>query len=460
MEKVIVKIDSLNSRGEGVGRVLSGYEKGFVVFVEGTIPGDVAECIVVEKKKNFMRGKPLRFLEQGEGRVAPACPHASDCGGCSWQHIDYKVQISWKENILKEALSRIAGINDVPIKGCIPSPRILGYRNKVEVPVKMEKGQVVAGFYRPYSHELVPSENCLLEHPMSREVIKALLDQVKKRKFTIYDEVKGRGAVRHLVSRVAPGTGERMAVIVSAIPNLAGAKEMADEIISSLKGLKSVVLNINPEKTNVILGQREKVLAGRPYIIDVFGDDELGRLSFRISSRSFYQVNTDQAVNLYRIALSAAEIRPNDLVYDVYCGIGTITLFAAKRAGFVVGIEEVREAVLDARRNARENGISNVEFREDKAMRVVPGLSMDKGRPDVVILDPPRGGAEKETLFALSRANPRSIIYISCNPATLARDLLVLKNEGWYPSWVQPVDMFPMTPHVESVVLMQNVKNK
>ena len=280
-----------------------------------------------------------------------------------------------------------------------------------------------------------------------------MVDEVRIRKYSIYDEKTGRGLIRHVVARVAPGTGERMAVLVVSGRSLPKEAEFAAGLATSLSDLKSVVLNTNMERTNIILGGKNKVLAGRYHIEDLFGDDALGRLRFRISPVSFYQVNSPQAARLYKIALDAASL-DGGLVYDVYSGIGTITLFAAKRASLVVGIEEVGDAVRDAKKNAEMNGIANVKFREGRAERILGSSLREFGRPDAVILDPPRGGAEEPALTAIARARPRSIVYISCNPSTLARDLITLGGEGYRPVWLQPVDMFPQTPHVECVALL------
>ncbi|MGI6633551.1 MAG: 23S rRNA (uracil(1939)-C(5))-methyltransferase RlmD [Bacillota bacterium] len=448
------KITGLNHRGEGVGRVLSGPDQGLAVFIAGTVPGDTVEFSVIEKKKNFMRGRLASLLEEGAGRQKPVCSVAHLCGGCTWQHMTYPLQLEWKRRLVAEALARIARINDCEVKECLPSPDITGYRNKVEVPLAVQNGKIVAGFYRPYTHDVVPAEECPLEHPLARELVLRLLKEIRSRKYTVYRESTGRGQVRHLMARVAPGTGERMAVVIANAFSLPGQVELGRSLASSTPGLKSVVLNTNTEKTNIILGPKNKVLYGRPHIEDLFGSDALGFLRFRISPHSFYQVNSPQAARLYEIALNAAQLGPSDKVIDVYSGIGSITLFAAKRAALAVGIEEVRDAVQDAKRNARENGVANVRFREGRAERVLPATVREFGRPTSVILDPPRGGAEESALLSMSRAKPRSIIYVSCNPSTLARDLIVLGRDGWKPMWVQPVDMFPQTPHVECVVLI------
>jgi 23S rRNA (uracil1939-C5)-methyltransferase len=400
---------------------------------------------LVEKKKNYLRGKVTRFLEEGQGRKTPVCDVAAECGGCSWQHLDYQYQLLWKKRILQETLKRVAHI-ECHVEDCLPSPDILGYRNKVEVPVTLKGGKIVAGFYKPYSHHVVPSDNCPLEHPLAREVVNVALDEIRRRKISIYNEKTGRGLIRHVVARVAPGTGERMAVVVANGLKIPDEKGFTNVLSSSLKGLKSVVLNINTKNTNVVLGDKERLLWGRPYIRDEFGAKDIGFFKFRISAHSFYQVNSPQAVNLYRIALDAADLNPSDTVFDVYSGIGTITLFAASRAGFAVGVEEVPAAVRDAALNAKENNVENVAFRLGKAERVLPSLAREFRKPSIIIIDPPRGGAEKGALIAMSRMNPRSIVYVSCNPATLARDLITLKEHGWSPKWIQPVDMFPMTP--------------
>ena len=456
--KYRVQVTGLNHRGEGVGKALSGPDEGLVVFVPGTLPGDLVECSIVERKKRFVRGRLETFLEYGDGRVDAPCKVASNCGGCAWQHIDYSVQLKWKTQIVKETFWRVARISDCEVLPCIASPKVLGYRNKVEVPLAIQRGKIVAGFYEPYTHDVVPSDNCLLEHPLARNVVKSLLEQVRKLKYRVYDEKTGRGQIRHLFARVAPGTGECMAVLVSNVNRLPKARAMATELLESVDNLKSVVLNVNTKRTNMVMGSKDRLLAGRMYIQDVLGSGEpgsdLGRLKFRISPRSFYQVNSDQAVNLYRTALSWAKIDSGDVVYDIYCGIGTITLFAALQASFVVGVEDVDAAIRDAWRNARDNGIENVCFQAGRAERVLPGLPYKYPKPDVVILDPPRGGAEKGALTAVVNLNPRTIVYVSCNPATLARDLIFLRGRGWKAVKCQPLDMFPMTPHVECVVLI------
>ncbi len=441
-----------------MGKIQSGPGKGLVIFVPETLPGDLVKCILIERKKTFARGRLIDVLGSGQGRVEPRCKISSQCGGCTWQHVDYDLQLQWKTRLVKESFRRIAGISDCAILQCIPSPKVFGYRNKVQMPLGFINGQVVAGFYEAFSHNVIPTDNCLLEHSAVRTVVKNLLQQVKKRKYKIYNEKTGRGQMRHLVARIAPGTGECMAVPVSNSHRLPGAEHMAQELMDSIPNLKSVVLNVNTKRTNVVMGDKDRLLAGNGYIVDIFGSDDaavgLGRLKFKLSPRSFYQVNSEQAVNLYKIALDWANIGSEDVVYDIYCGIGTITLFAALKASFVVGVEDVDAAVKDARRNARDNGISNVRFVCGKSERVLPGLHHKYPRPDVVILDPPRGGADEASLNAITNLNPRTIVYVSCNPATLARDLSFLKGRKWKPDKCQPVDMFPMTPHVECVVLM------
>ncbi|MGI6667237.1 MAG: 23S rRNA (uracil(1939)-C(5))-methyltransferase RlmD [Bacillota bacterium] len=456
------QISGLNHRGEGVGRILSGPEEGMAVFIPGTVPGDIVEFALLERKKNYMRGQVVSILDEGPGREKQVCPVAHLCGGCSWQHITYPLQLEWKKRIVIEALSRIARIRDCEVRDCLPSPDITGYRNKVEVPVALQDGRVVAGFYKPYTHDVVPTDECPLEHPLARELVLRMLDEVRDRKYSVYDERTGRGLIRHLMARIAPGTGERMAVVVANGLSLPGEAGFVRALTSNIDGLVSVVLNTNTERTNIILGQRNRVLRGRYHIEDLFGDDRLGRLRFRISPLSFYQVNSPQAARLYRMALDAASVAGSmdgGLVFDVYSGIGTITLFAARRASLAVGIEEVGDAVRDAKANARLNGIDNVRFYEGRAERILGSALRELGRPDTVILDPPRGGADEGVLLAITRSKPRAIVYVSCNPATLARDLITLGAQGYRPEWVQPVDMFPMTPHVESVTLITRVSH-
>jgi len=249
--------------------VLSGPDQGLVVFIAGTAPGDLVEYSIVERKKSFMRGRAARFVESGPGRVRESCPVASLCGGCTWQHLSYDLQLEWKKRILQEALSRIARVEGCPVRDCIPSPDVLGYRNKVEVPLAEDRGRVVAGFFEPYTHKVVPSDVCPLEHPLAREVVVKALEEVRRRRYTVYSEKTGRGQVRHVVARIAPGTGERMAVIVTNARTLPAGAEFARDLAASLADLKSVVLNTNMESTNIIMGEKNKLLHGRWYIEDV-----------------------------------------------------------------------------------------------------------------------------------------------------------------------------------------------
>lgn len=457
MKKETAKVHGFNHRGEGVGKILSGPDQGLTVFLPNTVPGDIVSFHMVERKKSFLRGSVTGLSEQGEGRVSPVCNVAGRCGGCTWQHVNYPLQLEWKRQLVRDAFSRIAGIEDCEIRPTIPSPKILCYRNKVEVPVTFSKGRLVSGFFEPFTHNVVPSEDCPIEHPLLRDLVKAMMKEINNRGYTAYSEKTGRGQIRHVVGRVGPGTGELMGILVANARDLKGAKTMARRLADAIGGLKSVVLNTNTKSTNVVFGDSEKLLYGRSYIEDILGREDIGLLKFRLSPRSFYQVNSDQAVSMYAAVLKAADLRPDDVVFDFYSGIGTITLFAARKAGLCVGVEEVGPAVKDARINAKINGVDNVRFVEGKAARVLGSLR-HYGKPSVIILDPPRGGAEREVLEAAVRINPRKMIYASCNPATLARDLIPLSTHGWYPAYVQPLDMFPMTPHVETVVLLSHRK--
>jgi 23S rRNA (uracil1939-C5)-methyltransferase len=266
---------------------MSGPDQGLVVFLSGTAPGDLVEYSVIERKKNFMRGRVTRVVEAGPGRTGEACPVASLCGGCTWQHLSYGLQLEWKRRIVEESLARIARITNCEVRQCIPSPEILGYRNKVEVPLAEDKGRVVAGFFEPYTHRVVPSDECPLEHPLAREVVVRAVEEIRRRKYSVYSERTGRGLVRHVVARVAPGTGERMAVLVANSRSLPGEADLARNLTASLPDLKSVVLNTNMRETNIILGEKNKLLSGRPYIEDLLGGGDLPSLKFRISPHSF-----------------------------------------------------------------------------------------------------------------------------------------------------------------------------
>ncbi|MCR4397599.1 MAG: 23S rRNA (uracil(1939)-C(5))-methyltransferase RlmD, partial [Firmicutes bacterium] len=443
--------------GDGVGRLA-----GKAVFVEGAIPGDIVLARVVEERKNFARARLLSVRDPSPSRVNPACAAFEHCGGCSLQAMDYRAQLQWKRRIVLDAMARIGHLGGVAVHETVPSPSIWHYRNKAMFPVGKRDGALIAGCYKRGSHEIVPAAPCLIQHPTGNLILSEALRLCREHGIEPYDERTGRGILRHVMARVGTGTGESMAVLVTATARMPGSSLLARELAEAVPGLVSVIQNVNAERTNVVLGGECRVLWGKDRLDDVLGNEAIGRLRFRVSPLSFYQVNPEQAARVYERVLGylGDSAGPGEeTALDVYCGIGTITLFLARRFAAAVGVEESAEAVKDARRNAQLNSIENVHFVEGRAERVMPSLAASlagSGRPPgAVVLDPPRAGCDEKVLEVVSRAGPRVIVYVSCYPATLARDLERLSRLGYRTVEVQPFDMFPHTPHVECVALLK-----
>jgi len=447
---VSIEITGLNHDGEGVGRI-----DGLAVFVPGTIPGDQARVRVVETKRSYARAQVAEITKLSADRVKPPCAVAEPCGGCSLQAMAYEQQLTWKTRAVQDAITRIGGLKDVVVKPCLAAKHPVHYRNKVQFPVAMQGGVPVAGCYARGSHQVVPTEDCLIQHETNNRIVLESLRLIKELDLTVYDERRGGGLVRHIMGRVAPGTGEAMAVIVTSIKRFTRGGEFASGLMQAVPRLVGVLQNINPERTNIILGPVTRVITGRGYIDDLFGNKRMGMLRFRISPLSFYQVNAEQAAELYAQSLEYADLTPAATAVDIYSGIGTITLFLARRCHQAFGIEEVAPAVADAKQNARLNGLDNVRFITGRAERVLPRFTQEAGiRPEVVVLDPPRKGCEESVLAAVVRMRPVRVVYVSCYPATLARDLAILQRSGYRALETQPVDMFPHTSHVESSTLL------
>ncbi len=446
-DTITLDITDLNHEGDGTGR-----HGGLVVFVPGAIPGDRVKATIVEEKSRFARARLEETLVPSPDRVVPPCPVHIRCGGCQLQHMDYRAQLRVKQELVSNALRRVGGLDTVPVLPTIGAADPWHYRNKAQFPIGAANGarrRIVGGLYARGTHEIIDFNDCLIQHPVNNAILATAKDLIARYGIPPYDERTGTGVVRHVLARVTSGTGQAMAVLVTNGPGLPRARELARDLMAAVPTVKSVQQNINPHRTNVILGDTTRLLAGDPYIIDTIGD-----LRFRISPRSFFQVNPAQTVRLYQQALAYAELQPGDTVLDAFCGTGTITLFLARHAGRAIGIEEVREAVADARANAVLNHIENVEFMTGKVEEELPRLAASGSRPDVIVVDPPRAGVDRRALEAMSAMGPRRLVYISCHPATLARDLAVLATAGYRTAEVQPVDMFPHTRHIEAVALL------
>ena len=439
-----IDITDLGKNGEGIGRL-----DGFAFFVENALPGDRVEMRVVKLKKSYGYGKLMRIVTPSPHRVAPRCPVFQRCGGCALQHMDYEAQLDWKTKQVSDALARIGGVdtNAVHVARAIGMDVPYAYRNKAQFPIREVNGQPMAGFFSARSHALVPVDDCCTQHPANREILRIVQVFLAEFGIACYDETAHMGLVRHVLTRCALHTKEIMVCIVvngDALPR----EDVLAERLAAVSGVVSVVLNINKARTNVILGEVCRTVWGKSFITDYIGD-----LKFEISPLSFFQVNPVQTQVLYEKALALAEVDPEDTVADVYCGIGTLSLFFARRVKTVFGIEIVAQAVDDARRNAAANGVANAVFVADRAECAMPALAQEQKRSfDIVVIDPPRKGCDPAVLDAIGAIAPRKIVYVSCDPATLARDVKILGEKGFEVRSVQPVDMFPQTNHVETVV--------
>lgn len=443
-QTVTIAVHGLGHSGEGVGR-----HEGLTVFVPGGVPGDTLRVKVIEVKKNYARAALAEVVEPSPSRVAPPCPVVGECGGCQLQHVAYPAQLELKRQQVVDALERLGKLQGVTVHPTLGMDEPWNYRNKAQFPVGLRGGKVVAGFFAPGSHRIVDIAQCDIQHPLGNQIMAVVKELAQKYGVPIYDEVRHQGVLRHVLARAGRGTGEAMAVLVTNGPELPSGQKIARELIERIPAIVSVVQNINPEQTNVVLGRRSKVLAGRDHIIDYIGD-----LEFAISPVSFFQVNPAQTEVLYGKALEYAGLTGGETVLDIYCGIGTISLFLARKAGRVVGIEVVPPAIEDARENAQRNGVGNVVFICGDAAVEMPRLAEEGTTADVIVVDPPRKGCDEPVLQAMAAMGPGRIVYVSCNPASLARDLGTLQGLGYRTVEVQPVDMFPHTAHVECCSLL------
>ncbi len=471
---VELTIEDIGVSGEGIGKV-----DGYTLFVKDTVIGDVVRVKIMKAKKNYGYARLMDIIKPSKDRVEPACPIARQCGGCQIQAMNYNAQLKYKQKLVKDNLLRISGLTEgVDYEMC----EILGmdtpfrYRNKAQYPVGEDKdGNIVMGFYAGHTHSIIacPDDDCMLGHRDNAFILNAVKEWMKEYRVRAYNENIHKGTVRHVLIRTGYHTDE---VMVCLVTKKMLRKEAADGLVKAIQKLKlnvaSLVVNINKEDTNVILGKECITLYGRPYIEDYIGD-----IKFQISPLSFYQVNPKQTEVLYNKALEFAGLKGNESVWDMYCGIGTISLFLAKKAGKVYGVEIVPQAIEDAKNNAKINNIDNAEFFVGKAEEVVPAFykkqtgvqsdndstdskEYDMTRPDVVVVDPPRKGCDKKLLDTIVSMTPDRIVYVSCDSATLARDLKLLVEYGYKVEKVQPVDQFGNTVHVETVVLLSQLKQK
>ena len=438
------KIESVTSEGMGVAHI-----DGFCVFISGTVDGDIVKALILKVKTGYAYAKVTEIITPSPYRVDAPCQVFSKCGGCQLMHINYEKQLEIKKDIIENALKRIGKL-DISVSEMIGSSNQFRYRNKMIFPIGINKnGKKICGFYRERSHDIVELDDCLLGDEIIAKIIDTVMKFIEKYKITVYNEEQHKGIVRRLFFRKGFHTGEIMVVLSINAKTLPHYAELADSISKISENIKSVILNFNTKKTNAVLGETNAVIYGSQTITDYL----LG-MKYEISPHSFFQINPVQTEKLYNKAIELADISENDSVMDIYCGIGTISLSAAKKAKSVIGVEIVEQAILNARKNAEENNIKNVTFYAKDAAEIVPDLIDNGETPDIVILDPPRKGSDEKTLSAIVKASPKRIVYVSCNPATLARDLRFLEDNGYQTKSVCGVDMFSQTMHIESVALI------
>ncbi len=437
---VTVEITDMTFDGAGIGHVVES-GRDFTVFVRAAALGDVVECRIIKVLKHYAVAILSRILTPSPHRIAPLCPVAEKCGGCAFHHVNYEAELAYKTNTVKQAY-KLNYQGEIQVSPCIPSATA-GYRNKVQLPLSKE-GKF--GFYSHHSHRVVPVTDCAAAHPDFAPVIEAVEGWIAENSLLPYDEERGKGLVRHLFLRRGFHSGEMMVCLTVNAQTLPPQMAHFGDVFASFPQIKSVWVNYNPKKTNVIFGDRFQLLQGAEKIFDT-----MNGVRFAISPRSFYQVNTVQAEAIYAAATSY--LTADDILLDLYCGIGTIGLSCAKKVKKVIGIEVVPEAIEDAKQNAALNGIENAEFFAADAAKTLEILASLPEKPTAVMVDPPRKGLSADAIAALKEIAPEKIIYISCNPATQARDLALLKD-AYVPGTVTPYDMFPRTGHVETLTLL------
>lgn len=444
----VVDIVDIGQGGVGIGK----YE-GFTVFVEGGLIQDKVKVRINKSKKNYAVGDIVEIIEKSPFRVDRICSDdLKDCGGCQIQELDYNKQLELKTNEVKQVISRIGKLENVEIHETIGMQSPCRYRNKAQFPIQNINGSTAIGFYKKKSHDVIPTDMCVIQHDINDKIIKIIKTYIQAYNVSIYNETTHTGVLRHLVTKVGFTTNEVMVVLVANGTNLPHLNELASVLKENIPGFKTLVLNVNKAKTNVILGKENKVIYGNGKINDYIGD-----LVFEISPLSFFQVNPVQTEVLYNKALEYAELKENDTVFDIYCGIGSISLFLAQKATKVYGIEIVEDAIKDAKINAKLNNLNNVEFYVGKAEEVVPKMYSEGKTANVVVVDPPRKGCDEKVLDTIVSMKPDRVVYVSCNPSTLARDLAYLDERGYKCVEIQPVDMFPHTMHVETVAKLRRI---
>lgn len=442
---VALTIEDITGQGSGIGRI-----DGMAVFVPLTAIGDIINARILKVKKNYAYAKIENIITPSQSRITPDCGCYTKCGGCVFRHISYEEELKIKHRRVYDAVTRIGKIENFKMNDIVGAKNPNEYRNKSQIPFGYDKDHnIITGFYGTHSHRITGDGTCKL-HPAEFDEITAIVkDWAKRYRVSVYDEINHSGLIRHLYLRYAAKNEQIMVCMVINGKKLPYKDELINELTKYSTKIKSIILNVNTEKTNVVLGKKCETLYGSDHITDI-----LCELSFDISPLSFYQVNRDQAEVLYGIAKNYAAVGENDFLIDLYCGTGTIGLTMADKAKNVLGIEIIPQAIENAKKNSKMNGIDNAEFICSDAKTAAQDLAKKKTLPDVVVIDPPRKGCDKEVIESVCIMNPKRIVYVSCDPETLARDLALFEEKGYKTKEVTPVDMFPRTQHVETVVLM------
>lgn len=444
-KEYIVEIVDIGQGGVGIGK----YD-GFTIFVDGGLIQDKVKVKITKSKKNYAVGDIVEILEKSPFRVARKCDESlRQCGGCQIQELDYQKQLELKTNEVKQVITRIGKLEDVTIHNTLGMKNPFRYRNKAQFPIQKKNNIPIIGFYKKKSHDLISTDECIIQHEINDKIIKIIKNYIKTYDVSIYDEKTHKGLLRHLVTKVGFSTNEVMVILVANGMKLPHTDELILALKENIPGFKTFVINVNTQKTNVILGKENIVVYGDGII-----KDYIGELVFEISPLSFFQVNPIQTEVLYNKALEYANLGESDTVFDIYCGIGTISLFLAQKAKKVYGIEIVEDAIKDAKRNAEINNMNNVEFYVGKAEEVVPKMYREGKKANVVVVDPPRKGCDEKVLDTIVSMKPDRVVYVSCNPSTLARDLAYLNDRGYKCREIQPVDMFPHSVHVENIAII------
>ena len=444
-EKISGEIIDITHQGDGVLRV-----DGFTVFTDKGIIGDKVEAEIVELKKSFGKAETLNILEESDKRIESKCKVSDRCGGCQLQSMKYEEQLKFKKDRIENDIERIGKLEDILIHDVIGMEEPYRYRNNVQIPVGYVDGKVAIGHYERGSHRVVDTEICVIQEEIADRVVRIIREYMVENNIRTYNRRSHDGIVRHIIVRTARDTKDTMVIIVTKGGTLPIRKEFIERLTTGVPEIKSIIHNVNNQRTNVVMGEKTTIIYGDEKIIDKIGDIE-----FKISAKSIFQVNTDQAEKMYDKVLEYADLKGDETVIDLYSGIGSITLHLAKAAKMVYGIEISKDAIEDAKENAELNDIENVGFFQGKAEELLPQLKDQGINADLLVVDPPRRGCEQELLDTIIEMNPEKFIYVSCNPATLARDLNYLTENGFKVVEIQPVDMFAQTTHVECIALIQ-----